>query len=90
VGEIASLVRASDAFESLTIGAADGISKQAEERKRMVQAVRSPEVDAAIAGGATKQQLASLAARIEHEAAAQVRFADWLRGLAGEKGGDNA
>jgi len=88
--EVASFVRATESFNSLINGAADGISKQAQERKSLVSTLKNVKVASAIEDVVGQVQVAALSARIEREAAAQMKFADWLRKLAGERGGDDA
>lgn len=78
VREVEALVRASDMFKSLAVGAADGIEKQAETRKSPADTGSPPPP------GTFAREKDALAARVDREAEAQVKFANWLRGLAGE------
>lgn len=82
------MVRATDMFMSLTRAAADGITEHAKMRKQVAASLRA--ADAHINDGPTKTHARALADGIDREAAAWERFAAWLRGPAGEKGGDDA
>lgn len=76
IAEIVSLVRATDTFRSVTIGAADGLDKQANGRKSLAAALRN----------AKDRGVLTDAKRIDHEAEVQEKFAKLVRGLA--EGGD--
>jgi hypothetical protein len=76
------------AFEALIIGAADGLDKRAQERRRLAKKMTDPVVGAALGSGegGAAAKLAELAEHVKRDAEHQANVAKWLRTLVG--GGD--
>jgi hypothetical protein len=80
--QVWALIRKTDVFVSIATGAADGIEKQAAERRALAVSLRSNEVVSAVRDAKTEAQLANAAQQIEQQAGAEARIATWLRELA--------
>lgn len=78
VAEAWSLVRSTDTFRSLTAGAAEGITRRTERTESLAGAMRSPQAQPGLL------RLEEVAQRLDRQAAAEKRFAEWLQGLGGE------
>ena len=78
------------AFEALIIGAADGLDKRAQERRRLAKKMEDPKVGAALASeeGGDAAKLAELAKHVKRDAEHQANVATWLRTLVGGRDRD--
>jgi len=82
---VEALVKGTETFEALIIGAADGLDKRVQERKSLAKQMTDPTMTAALdsqhAGAVS--ELAKLAKHIERDAKRQANVAKWLRTLVG-------
>jgi hypothetical protein len=80
---VEALVKGTETFEALIIGAADGLDERAQERRSLAKKMKDAEVAAALGSedGGAVAKLAELAEHVERDAERQANVAKWLRTL---------
>jgi hypothetical protein len=80
--EITAVVRATDTFKALTVGAADGLDKRAKERTSLADELKTVNDEGGVRRGQTQVDLVALSKQLRHEAEAQARLVQRLRKFA--------
>jgi hypothetical protein len=75
LAEITSVVRATDTFKALIIGAADGLDERARQRTSLAADLQTAKDGGEVTGGQTKVDLAALSEQLKRESEAQGKLA---------------